>query len=147
MVRRPTRHTLEELRERVRGFLLDSFGRVDEDPDGDFSLPKGSTRVFVTIQQWSADHHIVRVFAVTNCDVAITPELTKLLATANNDMIFGKFSLLEDQQIVLFEHALLADYLDAKELETTVAAVAVGADDYDDKIQEIAGGRRYIDKS
>ena len=147
MVRRQESSTLEELRERVRRYLVDAFGAVDEDEDGDFSLPKGSTRVFISLQDWSDAHHIVRVFAVTNCDVTISPELTLYLCKANNEMIFGKFSLLDEQNIVLFEHALLADFLDPAELETTVAAVAVGADDYDDRIQKLAGGRRYVDEA
>jgi hypothetical protein len=138
-------NVLEGLRTKVREYLLDAFGVVDVDPEGDFSLPHGSSRVFVSLHDWTGGRHVVRVFAVTNREVEVTPELTRFLATANNELLFGKFSLLDDRRIVLFEHALLADFLDPEELKVTVAAIAVGADDYDDRIQEIAGGKRFVD--
>ncbi|MEW6746847.1 MAG: YbjN domain-containing protein [Planctomycetota bacterium] len=145
MIGREATATLEVLRSKVREYLLESFGVVDVDPEGDFSLPHGSTRVFVSVNEWAEGRHIVRVFAITNRDVQITPELTMFLSTANNELLFGKFSLLEARKIVLFEHALLADFLEAEELKVTVAAIAVGADEYDDRIQEIAGGKRFVD--
>jgi T3SS (YopN, CesT) and YbjN peptide-binding chaperone 1 len=137
--------TVQELRAKVQRDLIDMFGAVDVDDEGDFSLPHGSTRVFVSVVEWSPQTYVLRVFAITNSDVTISPELTLALVTANSEVLFGKFSLLREKRIVLFEHALLAQFVAPEELKVAVAAVAVAANDYDEKIQQIAGGKLFVD--
>ena len=58
-------------------------------------------------------------------------------------MLFGAFILYSDT--LCFSATLLGDKLDFEEFETALDYVAQVSDDYDDPLQEVAGGHRAED--
>jgi hypothetical protein len=64
--------------------------------------------------------------------------------------LFGSVTVLENETssdaFVVFDHSILADYLDLDELCGAVAVIASTADDLDDVVHEKFGGKRYTDQ-
>jgi hypothetical protein len=135
--------TLSETRDRVASMLAKFVGRVELSADGDLSFPYESTRVFVGVRPWAENSAVVSVFAVTNVDLTPSPELYEFVALHTGDWVFGHLGLsVEDgKALVYFSHALLGDFLDEEELQTAVGAVAIAADEIDDKVKTQFGGR------
>ena len=136
---------VEQLREKVRGFLAEIVGAeaVGVDAQGSFSFQCGSTQVFVRVGE---DHS--RTFVTVEAPVIIEAEPTEALykyVATNNRYRFGHFKAFEHDGAcsISFAHTLLGDYLDSEELKSAVAAVALIADRVDDELQDLFGGRRY----
>ncbi len=58
-------------------------------------------------------------------------------------LIFGKFSFDPNKHNIFHEHTLLGDFLNRKELEFAIMAVAFTADKYDDETQAQFGGKKF----
>ena len=112
---------------------------------GDYRLRYGSTFLVVIPCQWG-DRTLVKLIAPVASNITkITPELTRFLVEKNNELLFGKFSLDTPNNTVWYEHALLGDFLDEEELFVAVAAVLKTADDHDEEVSRMAGGRWTVD--
>jgi hypothetical protein len=83
---------------------------------------------------------IVRVFAITNVGVAVTPELGLLLARLNFGLMFGRFALDAEHQSIWFDETLLGDQFTEEELRFTIDVVASTADQWDDRLKQMFGG-------
>jgi hypothetical protein len=83
---------------------------------------------------------VVRVFAVTNLGVAVTPQLALFLARLNFGLVFGRFSLDVDHDAVWFDETLLGDRATDEDLAFAVRIVATTADKWDDQIKQMFGG-------
>jgi hypothetical protein len=137
-----------ETRDGVASMLAGIVGRVELDADGDLSFPHESTRIHVGVRAFGEGSHVVNVYAITNVDVALSPELYRYVATHGSDWVFGHLALIEGEDgkgLLIFRETLLADYLDAGELQTAVVMVAITADQVDDQIKEQFGGRLATD--
>ncbi|OPL09305.1 MAG: hypothetical protein AVO34_13745 [Firmicutes bacterium ML8_F2] len=134
---------VKTLRSTIEKYLKESFGSYLKDDRNNYILQAGSARVFIIPVDWIKEQTIVRVVSVLNRGAPITGELTKFLAYENIKVVFGKFSLDPDRQAILFEHVLLGDFLNRKELEVAVKSVAFIADKYDDEIKAQFGGKKY----
>jgi hypothetical protein len=141
----PEAAPLTLLRERVEQYLKEGVGAVRHDADGDYSLFCDSARVFICPRVWTDDRTIVRIFSITNVDVAPTPELTEYLSTENFRLTFGHFAYNDAERNIWFIHNLLGDFLDPDELVTAVRMVAGQANQYDDLIREKFGGRLFTE--
>lgn len=106
-----------------------------------------SARVFVCPRVWVDDRTIVRIFAITNVALPLTPALTSWLVRTNFRLTFGHFAYDAETQRVWFIHNLLGDFLDEDELVTAVQMVAQQADEHDDVIRDVFGGRRFIESA
>ncbi len=133
---------LKTLRSTIERYLNESFGQYLKDQRDNYVLNAGSTQLFITPMDWTKGRTLVRVLAPVNKDTEPSAELTKYLSVENMKIIFGKFSLQPEVRAVFFEHTLLGDFLNRKELEVAVKAVASTADKYDDIIQEKFGGKK-----
>jgi hypothetical protein len=138
------------VKERVQTFLT-SLGPVQIDSDGDYVLMAGSTRTYVRIVAHNNNEAtIVSVFAPILYDVPLTPELYKYVALHANDYIFGHLSLREDDGgmtgRVTMTHKLLGDYLDKEELFYAAFGIAGVADEIDDEMKTLFGGRRLVEE-
>lgn len=111
------------------------------DSDGDYVLDLGHVRVFVAPRALPMRPAIIRVFAITNAGLNLTPELGLFLARLNFTLMFGRFSLDVDHQAVWFDETLLGDHVTDEELRFTVEMVASTANDWDQKIAQMFGGR------
>jgi hypothetical protein len=132
---------VETLRERIVPLLTRIFGEAPTtDPDGDFVVRYESAQVFVAPRVAMGGVVVVRVFAVTNLGVAVTPQLALFLARLNFGLVFGRFSLDVDHDAVWFDETLLGDRATDEDLEFSVRMVASTANKWDDQIKQMFGG-------
>jgi len=110
------------------------------DKDGDYVLRIGSTEVFVSPVAVPNMPAVVRVFAITNVGVNVTPELGLFIARLNFSLMFGRFALDTDHRAVWFSETLLGEAFGDEELRFIVATVAETADGWDDRIAQMFGG-------
>lgn len=134
---------LVTLRSTVEKYLTESFGGYLKDQNNNYILQAGSARIMVVPLDWLEGQTLVKIVALVNRDAARGDDLAKYLIEENLKLIFGKFSLEPVSRMVFFEHTLLGDFLNRKELEIAVQAIASTADRYDDEIQTKFGGKKF----
>jgi hypothetical protein len=134
---------LKTLRATIGKYLKESFGTYLKDQNDNYIIQAGSARIFIIPVDWIKDQTLVRILTVINKNTQITAELTKFLAVENMNLLFGKFSIDLNRQTVCYDHTLLGDFLNRKELEVAIRAFAFIADKYDDEIQAKFGGKKY----
>jgi len=86
---------------------------------------------------------MVRVFAITNVDVTISPELGLFLARLNFGLMFGRFALNTERRSIWFDETLLGEHFSDEELRFTVRVVASTADEWDDRLKQMFGGSTH----
>lgn len=137
---------VDDVRNKVQRILAEKFGSARVDSDGDFFVTYQSAVVFVRVRDWMDSGTVVKIFSHVLRDIKVTPEVYKWVATNSINPMFGAFGLAEgDHPTILLSHNLLGDSLDPDELLNAVAAVAIMADEQDDKLQKMFGGRRMIE--
>jgi len=135
---------LADLRKRVESVLVDVMGSMPaQDDDEDYLLPIGDVRVVVAPRAVPGGPALVRVFAVTNVGVAVTPELGLFLARLNFGLMFGRFALDTEHQSIWFDETLLGDELNEGALKFAIRVVSTTADDWDDRLKQMFGGMRH----
>jgi len=113
-----------------------------QDDDGDYVLDIGHVRVFVAPRALPGPPPpIIRVFAITNAGVNLTSELGLFLARLNFSLMFGRFSIDTDNAAVWFDETLLGEHVTEEELRFTVEMVAATANEWDQKIAGMFGGK------
>jgi hypothetical protein len=117
--------------------------RVEQDRDGDYVLPIRGVHVVVAPRATPGGPVIVRVFAITNTGVAVTPELGLFLARLNFGLMFGRFALDAQHRSIWFDETLLGDQFRDEELRFTLQVVASTADQWDDRLKQMFGGATY----
>ena len=138
---------VDQVKAKVQAILTENM-TVSLDSDGDYSIPVGSTRVFVrVIAHPNNEATLVSVFAPVLSGVPLTPEFYEYVALNADNMIFGHLALADTENggYLVFTHMLLGDYLDADELRYAVFGVASAADEVDDELQKRFGGKRFAD--
>ncbi len=136
---------LAALRERLGSLLkkLVDPSVLEVDSDGDLTFPFQSTRVWLAPRALPGGPVVVRVLAVTNVDIDPTPALGLFLAETNFALAFGRFALDVQRRAIWFEETLLGDFFADEELAFVVQIVASTADQFDDKIAAVFGGRVF----
>lgn len=138
--------SVEDVKATVDGYLRQSGLEYDALPDGAFSVLKGSTAVVIEVGLLHNATTVVTCTAPVALDCQrLTPEVGFYLAQENQGMLFGRLSIDLETKTVWCSHVLLGDYLDPEELITALATVVIVADDYDDRVADMAGGRRFSD--
>jgi hypothetical protein len=113
-----------------------------QDEDGDYVLDIGHVRIFVAPRALPGPPPpIIRVFAITNAGVNLTSELGLFLARLNFSLMFGRFSIDTDNAAVWFDETLLGEHVTEEELRFTVEMVAATANEWDQKIAGMFGGK------
>jgi len=132
---------LQAMRARVGSILAEMLGAPPTvDADSDFVLRMATVEVFVSPLAVPDMPPVVRVFAITNVGVTITPELGLFLARVNFGLMFGRFALDTDHRAVWFSETLLGEAFGDEELRFTITMVAETADEWDDRIAQMFGG-------
>jgi hypothetical protein len=139
----PDSDGMATLKSTIANYLQESFGGFLRDQNDNFILQAGSARIVIVPLDWTDGQTLVKIVALVNLEGGPADELAKYLVAENLKLIFGKFSVEPNQRMVFYEHALLGDYLNRKELETAVKAIAMTADKYDDEIQARFGGKKF----
>ncbi len=143
----PEADALDELRTRIATYLNAGHIRYSTHEDGSYIVKQGAGSTLVSIQpmNWKS-RTLVKIVAPLAVQITTTSgELGLWLAQKNNALMFGRFSLDLPRSAVWLEHILLGDYLDADELLAAVSQVALLADEYDEQVAAMAGGKRAAD--
>ena len=135
-----------KLRDLIEPKLAEMLDRYAIDERGSYVFTFESAHVFIVPAWLPNDATVVRVFAITNLQVPVTPKLTSYLLAKNLDFVLGSFALDAEEGAVWFNHNLLGEYLASEELEATLAAVAQTANELDDEIKDLFGGRLYAEE-
>lgn len=132
------------VRERVEQLLTQVVEETPtRDADGDFQLPIGDVQVTVAPRALPGGPVIVRIFAVTNVNVAVAPELGLFLARMNFGLMFGRFALDAEHSAIWFDETLLGCEFSDEELRFAIQVVATTADEWDDRLKQMFGGSTY----
>ncbi len=132
---------LAALRKRIEPILTELLGGPPiQDADGDYVFNHETTQVFVAPRAAPGVPVVIRVFAITNIGVSITPELGLFLARLNFGLMFGRFALDVDHRAVWFSETVLGEQVSDEEFRFTVGMVAETASEWDDRIAQMFGG-------
>lgn len=132
---------LAEMRAFIEPVLEELVGtKVLQDADGDYVLELSEMRVFVAPRAAPGRPPIIRVFAITNAGLNLTPDLGLFLARLNFSLAFGRFSIDTDRRAVWFDETLLGDQVTKDELTFVIGVVATTAAEWDEKIAQLFGG-------
>lgn len=136
---------LAGLRDRIKTVLIPLMaeGTWEIDDDGDLTFSFDSTRVFVGPRALPDGSAIVLVFSPTNLAVEPSPALGLFLAETNFALAFGRFGLDVEHGVVWFGQNLYGESFTDEELRFLVKIIASTADAFDDRIQELFGGRLF----
>ncbi len=114
--------------------------------NGSFAITYGSSQIMIIVRPFTDKDSCVEVIANVVTGAEITNDLMRFLLRKNAELHFGAFGLLFDDTIT-FHHSITGTNLDKNELETSISAVAIISDYYDDEIVSVAGGKRATDIS
>jgi len=135
--------TMQQLEARVRTYLARMGLDTSSSQDGMFLFKYGSTAVMVNL--FERDHQsFVRFASTLLTEVNPNVGLVRRILRFNADVLFGSFLLFEDNTLS-FAATLLGNNLEFNEFEYALNYVARTSDEYDEKLQEIAGGQRALD--
>lgn len=138
------RRKLKVARTRIEAIVTEILGnRPEQDADDDYVLPIGEVHVMVAPRATPDGQIVVRVFAITNVGVSVTPELGLFLARLNFGLMFGRFALDAEHQSIWFDETLLGEGFREEELRFATRMVSSTADAWDDRLKQMFGGATY----
>lgn len=137
---------LDATRSRVQRILTDNY-RVEIDRDSDFVIRFQSAVTFVSVEEGFRDGSIVSLRCPLICDVEITDELCRWVATEGQTYRLGGCWLNPNEDSttgwVYFKYAITGDDLDESELTNAVNAVIVTSDVLDNELRDRFGGKLF----
>jgi hypothetical protein len=138
------RKKIQIARGRIEEIVKDVLGKpAEQDEDGDYLLPIGEVQITVAPRAAPNGQIVVRVFAITNVAVNISPELGLFLARLNFGLMFGRFALDADHRSIWFDESLLGEQFREEELRFAIHVVSSTADEWDDRMKQMFGGYTY----
>jgi hypothetical protein len=136
--------------EKMREYLFTLFGEVNVTAiDEALVLQEGSTFVYVRAAAIGESQACIEIFSHVIVEVEVTEALMRYLLTYNLKLALGAFGLSLDENgkgTVVLTHTILGEAMDKEQLYTSVSAIARIADDLDDKIVEMFGGKTALGK-
>lgn len=151
------------VKDKVSRYARELFSQVLIDTDGDLKIPYESTVVYIRVierfnspegmeyaEKFNLSKTLVRCSAPVIVGVKPSNELYKWIATKGQKFYLGSFLVEfteedESECEVWFQAELAGDELDQGELNTALALTADVADDHDEELQKLFGGRRVAD--
>lgn len=130
--------------DKVESILKENFPEFLTFDKGQYTIHRGSSQVMIIVRPFTEDETCVEFIANVVTGARLSENLLKFLLRKNAELHFGSFGLLFDNTIT-FSHTITGTNLDANEFITSLVSVAIIADHYDDKIVEMAGGKRASD--
>jgi hypothetical protein len=138
------RRKLAIARTRIEAIASELLGRrPEEDRDGDYLLPIDDVHVAIAPRAGLDGQIVVRVFAICNVGVNVTPELGLFLARLNFGLMFGRFALDVEHRSIWFDETLLGEEFRDEELRFAIRVVGTTADTWDDRLKQMFGGATY----
>jgi hypothetical protein len=131
-------------RDRIEKIVTEIVGSPPKrDSDGDFVLPVADVHVTVAPRVVPFGPVVVRVFAVTNVGVNVSPDLGLFLARLNFGLTFGRFALDAENRAIWFDEMLMGVQFREEELRFAIQVVASTADEWDDRLKQMFGGATW----
>ncbi len=149
---RDDRLEVEELSLRLGTWLDGLFTDVERRDDGSFHIPHfGTAALDVYVEKvFGGRYTRVRVDATVLVDVDVNTKLLKYVGERSDDFVFGHLCVIRDDNggsgRLVFRHTLLGDALDEVELALACQVTALTADDLDETLAEMFGGRLYVEE-
>ncbi len=138
------REKLALARGRIESIVTQILGRPPEqDSDGDYVLSIDDVHVMVAPRATPDGQVVIRIFAITNVGVMVTPELGLFLARLNFGLMFGRFALDAEHRAIWFDETLLGAQFREEELHFAIRVVSTTADAWDDRLKQMFGGATY----
>ena len=138
------RRKLAVARTRIEEIVTELLGgQPEQDKDGDYVLPIDEVHVMVAPRATPDAQVVIRIFAITNVGIGVTPELGLMLARLNFGLMFGRFALDVEHRAVWFDETLLGEEFREEELRFAIRIVASTADEWDDRLKQMFGGVTY----
>jgi hypothetical protein len=138
------RQKLAIARQRLEPIVADLLGHpAEQDDDGDYVLPIDDVHVMVAPRAIPDGQIALRVFAITNVAVNVTPDLGLFLARLNFGLMFGRFALDVEHRSIWFDEMLIGEQFREEELRFAIRMVASTADGWDDRLKQMFGGDTY----
>jgi len=131
---------------------LSAIGEFHKQSDDLFLAKRGSAVVAIRIEpvepgedaeEGAAPEHLVHVESTVVVGAALDAPTMQQLLEFNYSSAFGAFGL-DDEGAITVHHSLLGSALSQAELLTTVVEIAQIADDWDDVIVDLAGGKTAV---
>jgi hypothetical protein len=138
--------TVAQLRPQLEKMLTKMLGSVGVVENGSFTVQAGSSRLFISADQFNDAHTTISIFAFTNLGIKGTPEFFRYIATNSEPAAFGHLLAVERDDgtcDVVLSHRLLGTNIDFAELEGAIFVVGNAADGLDEQIKEKFGGRTF----
>lgn len=141
---------MNEVSARVETFLSD-IGEFRKQSDDLFLARRGSAVVAIRIETLEADaerdevEHLVHVEANVVEGATLGLDVMRQLLEFNYGSAFGAFGV-DEEGAVTVHHSLLGSAITHAGLQSAVVEVARIADDWDDVIVDLAGGKTAVDR-
>ena len=129
---------------KVESILKENFPDYLSFGDGKYTITRGSSQVMIIVRPFTENESCIEVMSNVITGGVITSEIMKHLLRKNSELHFGGFGLLFDNTII-FQYSIAGTNVDANELTTSINAVALISDYYDDELAQMTGGKRAID--
>ncbi len=130
--------------EKVENILKTHYPDYLNFGNGSFTISYGSTQVMIIIRPFTSEDTSVECISNVVSGAMISNELMNFLLRKNAELHIGGFGLLFDDTVI-YQHSIAGSNIDANELLTSIKAVAIISDHYDDEIVAMAGGKRAAD--
>jgi hypothetical protein len=132
------------VRTRIESIVTELLGRrPEQDSDGDYVLPIEDVHVMVAPRATPDGQIVIRIFAITNVGVRVTPELGLFLAQLNFGLTLGRFALDAEHSAVWFDETVLGEQFPEEDLRFVIRMVVSTADSWDDRLKQMFGGATY----
>jgi len=130
--------------EKVTNFLNKHYPDNLNFGNGSFTISSGSTQVMIVIRPFTYSETCVEIVSNVVTGAKISEELLRFLMQKNAELHFGSFGLLFEGTIC-FSYSLTGSCIEESQFITSLQAVSLISDHYDDIIVEMAGGKRASD--
>ena len=137
---------IDTLRSKVEKHFRDNKLTYTVDTGGDYVVNNESTAVIVRPFKWNDKYSAIRIIAPVSFEVTrVTYELVYLIATMNSQINFCRLYFDESEKAVYCCTELIGENLSMDHFGMSIFQVAMTANDLDEKVSHIAGGKRLVD--
>lgn len=148
------------VRDKVQRYAKDLFETVMIGDSGEIIVPYESTRVFIEVGEFPQEEDLIKfrrefdlsetfinIYAPVLLELKPSNELFKWIATEGQsyDYVHMRYVEIDSGGVIEVRYALPGDSVDPGELKNALLAVAVCADNQDDELQKIFGGKKVSD--
>lgn len=134
---------IAQLEQTVEGFLRE-MDLLNEGERAHLKMLRfGSAVVMLSLHE-KEDQALCRFTSIVLKECTPTPQLLEMILELNQEVQMGSFLLFDDRTLA-FAASIASETLTLERFQNALNYVAQVADDYDDPLQQVAGGLRAQD--